>query len=124
MANVFVARDSPLIDRVTDQCEFDGEELVVAAAPMFSHKITKGLGQPFGAVLRSVNGTPVKNLAHLVELVRDSSDEFLEFEFADRLIGKLVFRRREILNATDEILSDNGIRKQYSDDLANVWEQQ
>jgi S1-C subfamily serine protease len=124
MANLFVTRDSPLIDRVTDQCTFDGEELVVVAAPMFSHKITKGLGQPFGAVLRSVNGTQVKNLSHLVELLRDSSDEFLEFEFADRLIGKIVFRRRELLNATDEILSDNGIRKQFSDDLAKVWEKQ
>ena len=29
----------------------------------------------------------------------------------------VVFRRQEILDATDEILSDEGVRKQYSDDL-------
>ncbi len=88
---------------------------------MFSHKITKGYGQVFGAVVSTVNGTPVKNLAHLVELLRDASGEFLEFDFVDRHVEKLVFRRAEIMAATEEILSNNGIRKQYSEDLAAVW---
>ena len=29
--------------------------------------------------------------------------------------------REEVLKATEDILSDEGIRKQYSDDLEGVW---
>ena len=36
-------------------------------------------------------------------------------------IEPLVFRRAEVLQATEDILADEGIRKQYSDDLENVW---
>jgi hypothetical protein len=89
---------------------------------MFPHRITKGYGQPFAAVVSTVDGTPVKNLKHLVELLRDGSGEFLEIDFVDRHTERLVFQRKEIHAATEEILSNNGIRKQYSDDLAAVWE--
>ncbi len=33
----------------------------------------------------------------------------------------MVFDHQEALKATDEILSDNGIREQASDDLTAVW---
>ena len=72
-------------------------------------------------MLAEVNGVAVKNLKHLVELVRDSRDEFLEFRFAGRLQETLIFRRSELIAATDDILSDNSIRKQCSDDLLPVW---
>ena len=68
----------------------------------------------------SVNGTKVRNLAHLVELLRDATGEFLVVELTGP-IEPLVFRRAEVLQATEEILADEGIRKQYSDDLENVW---
>jgi S1-C subfamily serine protease len=119
---VLMARRNPILTRLLDEPNFLGEELVVLSSPMFPHKITKGYGQAFGAVVGSVNGTPVKNLTHLVELLRDSSGDFLEIDFVDRGTEKLVFRRKEIMAATEEILSNNGIRKQYSDDLAAIWE--
>jgi hypothetical protein len=41
------------------------------------------------------------------------------------LLGKssenVVFRRKEVLDATEDILKDNGIRKQYSPDIAPIW---
>lgn len=114
------ARRSPILTRMFDRAK-DGEELVVVASPMFAHKSIKGYSQPFGACVQSVNNTPVKNLKHLVELLRDAQGEFLELDFIDRSTERLVFRRQELLDATDEILSDNGIRRQYSEDLEASW---
>ena len=68
-----------------------------------------------------VNDVQVKNLAHLVELLHDSKVEYLEFRFAETEVETLVFRRQEMLDATEDILTDNGIRKQYSDDLDALW---
>jgi S1-C subfamily serine protease len=121
-SGALMARQNPIITRLLDEPNFLGEELVVVASPMFTHKITKGYGQPFGAVVAHVDGTAVKNLSHLVELFRDGSSEYLEIDFVDRYVEKMIFRRKEILAATDEILSNNGIRKQYSDDCAAIWE--
>lgn len=114
------ARRSPILTRMFDRAK-DDEELVVIASPMFAHKSIKGYSQPFGACVSSVNSTPVRNLKHLVELLRDAEGEFLEIEFVDRQTERLVFRRQELIDATDEILSDNGIRRQYSEDLEGVW---
>ena len=33
----------------------------------------------------------------------------------------LVFKRQEALDATEEILSDNGIRQPCSPDIAPIW---
>lgn len=100
---------------------FEGEQLVVVASPMFSHRITKSYGQPMLSVVSTVNGTSVKSLAHLAELLRDAKGEFIEFRFAGHDTETMVFKRQEIAAATEEILTDNGIRKQFSDDLAGVW---
>ena len=62
----------------------------------------------------------MRNLAHLVELLRDAKGEFLTIDLAGAG-APLVFRREEVLKATEDILSDEGVRKQYSDDLESVW---
>ncbi|HEY4312436.1 MAG TPA: trypsin-like peptidase domain-containing protein [Pirellulales bacterium] len=114
-------KKSPLVSRVNDQPAFEGEELVMIPSPFFSHRLTKGYDSPALHVVAKVNDVPVKNLAHLVELLRDSKDEFLEFQFAETEVETLVFRRQEMFDATEDILTDNGVRKQYSDDLHAVW---
>ncbi len=114
-------KKSPLVTRINDQPAFEGEELVMVPAPFFSHRLTKGYDSPALRVVSKLNNVPVKNLAHLVELVRDSEEEFLEFKFAEIEVETLVFRRQEMLDATEDILTDNGVRKQYSDDLDAVW---
>jgi hypothetical protein len=91
---------------------------------MFTHKISKGYQDPVGQVVRDVNGIAVKNLRHLVELLRDSQDEYLRFRFVDRGTEMLVFKRLEMDKATNEILEDNGIlaTRRGSADMLKVWE--
>ena len=114
---------SPLITRVGDKPAFPGETLVVITSPFFPHKLAKGYGNPAWQVVKTVNGHPIKNLAHLVEVLRDLKDEFVTFEFNMRAGGEtIVFPRSEMVAATDEILTDNGIRSQGSTDVLRVWE--
>jgi hypothetical protein len=113
---------SPLLLRSGDRVRFPGEELVVVTAPMFQHKIARGYSDPVGQVLVEVNGTKLKNLRHLVELLRDSKDEFLKFGF-EQGTEVLVFRRTEMAKATEEILEDAGIAlgRRGSKDMLAVW---
>ena len=118
----FSTRGSPLILRRADRPAFDGEELVVVASPFFPHKLSRGYSQPFTGVVKTVNGTAIKNLAHLVTLLRDLQDEFVVFDFHGRGYETLVFPRKEIVASTEDILSDNGVRAQASPDLLKLWE--
>jgi hypothetical protein len=117
------ATASPLSTRRTDRPAFDGESLVVVSSPFFPHKLSKGYGNPISRVVQKVNGVDVKNLNHLVELLRTSKDEFLVFDFAGRSSETLVFPRKEMIDATEEILNDNGVRAQGSPDTMGVWNQ-
>jgi hypothetical protein len=114
---------SPLLTRRYDRVRFPGEELVVVTAPLFEHKISKGYDDPLGQVLEEVNGRKVKNLRHLVEILRDSTDEFLKFRFAEESSEVLVFRRAEMDKVTEEILEDAGIAlsRRGSKDVLGVW---
>lgn len=114
---------SPLVTRRGDRPKFDGEELVVVASPMFPHRIAKGYSNPVTKVVREINGTKIKNLKHLVETLRDIDDAYVRIVFDDRNSETMVFDRKEVEAATEEILSDNGIRQQGSDDLLKVWKQ-
>jgi hypothetical protein len=91
------------------------------AAPLFPHKVSAGYSNPTGAVVKRVNGTPIKNLNHLVEVLRDCKDEFVAFEFDTRLGETPVFRREDMVKATGEILADNSIRDQGSPDTLAIW---
>jgi S1-C subfamily serine protease len=116
---------SPLLCRLTDRVRFPAEELVVVTSPMFSHKIAKGYDDPVGQVVQEVNGVRVKNLKHLVEILRDCTDEFLTFRFAEQAAEVLIFRRAEMEQATEEVLDDNGISaaRRGSADLLKVWKE-
>ena len=112
---------SPLVRRFGDAPSFEGEELVVVSSPFFPHRLIKGYSSPAGEVVKSVNDTPIKNLLHLVEVLRDSREEFMKFEFFRRGGETLVLPREKMLAAIDEILTDNGIRTQGSPDTLRVW---
>jgi S1-C subfamily serine protease len=112
---------SPLVSRTGDRPAFPGEQLVVVASKFLPHQIANNYGDPQAKVVEAVNGVPIKNLAQLVGLIRDSHDEFVRLEFAGRITETLVFKRQELLSATDDILTDNGIRSQGSPDLMAVW---
>lgn len=121
MMQAFSFAGSPLVTRRGDLPAFPGEELVVVASPFFPHKLAKGYGNPSAAVLGSVNGQSVKNLAHLVSLLRDLKDDYVIFDFGHFGSESPVFVRKEMLAATEEILTDNGVRAQGSADLLEIW---
>ncbi len=113
--------ESPLATRRGDLPRFEGEELVVVTSPMFPHKIGKGYDNPLTKVVKEVNGVPIKNLRHFVEVLRDSKQKFTTIRFDDKASETIVFNHQDALKATEEILSDNGIREQASEDLTAVW---
>ena len=112
---------SPLLARATDKPAFEGEELVVVPSPFFPHKLVAGYAQPYYQVVKSINNIRVKNLEHLVGILRDAKDEFVRIEFDNRYGETVVFPRAAVMAATDDILTDNGIRTQGSPDTLAVW---
>jgi len=118
--SALVHRESPLLSRLTDAPAFPGERLVIITNRMFPHPIKKGYASPTLNIVSHVNDDPVKNLAHLVEQIRDASGEFLEFTFAGKT-ETLVFRRNQLLEANEVILESEGIRYQFSPRLRKIW---
>ena len=56
-----------------------------------------------------------------MEVLRDCQDEFITIEFYGHGGETLVFPRAEMVAATDEILTDNGVRSQGSPDTLAIW---
>ena len=112
---------SPLVTRRGDRPAFEGEELVMVPSPMFPSKLGKGYSNPQVKVVREVNGIKIKNIRHLVEVLRDTKDPFVAIDFDDRSSETIVFDNAEALRLTEDILTDNGVRQQASDDLLPIW---
>lgn len=123
-ANPFALLGSPMVTRANDQVGFPGEELVVVTAPMMSHPITRGYGDPFALVVKDVDGIPIKNLRHLVEVLRDGEGEFLTIRFFGDLAETLVFPRKLADAATAELMAEHGIPRRGTDELMAVWQGQ
>jgi S1-C subfamily serine protease len=113
---------SPLVTRALDPPDASLEELVVISSPFFPHKLSTGYSNPAGSVVYAVNGTRIKSLAHLVAVLRDLKDPFVTFEFDQKGGEALVFPRAAMVAATEEILTDNGVRAQGSPDTMAVWQ--
>ncbi len=117
---LFVPRKSPLISRLGDAVAFEGEQVVVGPFNLFPHKIAKGYEVRGFPVLIAVNGVKIKSLRHLIQVVRDSTDEYLTFEW-DEGTESVVFKREDLVKSTGEILDDNGIRYPMSEDVRDLW---
>ncbi len=117
----YANQGNPMMSRYGDRPAFPDERIVLLAHPMFVHKISTGYKGPYADALVEVNGVKIRNLKHAVETLRDLTAEFVEFKFMGKYSERIVFSRREALEATDEILSDNGIREQCSADVAPIW---
>ncbi len=123
-SEILSSMGNPLLARRGDKPAFDGEQLVVVASPFFPNNLAIGYSNPMTRVVKSINGIPIKNLPQLVETLRDLKDDFVTIEFYGRDTETLVFPRKAILSATDDILNDNGIRSQGSPDVMPVWNAQ
>jgi S1-C subfamily serine protease len=113
---------SPLVTARGDAPTPEREELVVISSPFFPHKLSVGYSNATASVIQSVNGTPVRSLAHLVGLLRDMKDEFVTFVADNRGGETLVFSHKEMVASIDDILNDNGVRAQGSPELMGIWQ--
>jgi hypothetical protein len=95
---------------------------LVFVAALLPLRIFKGYSAPNLKVVGDVNGVRVQNPKHLVEILRDTTDEYIEFTFVANHPERIVFKRQEALRATDEALDNNAIRNQCSADLMSVWQ--
>ena len=112
---------SPLVTKRGDAPTPEREELVVVSSPFFPHKLLTGYSNRFGAVIYSINRVPVRSLAHLVTLLRDSKDEMIVIHFDQRGGETIAVKRKDMVDATEGILSDNGIRSQGTKDMMDIW---
>jgi S1-C subfamily serine protease len=119
--NAFSYNASPLVTRRGDSPDAQHEELVVVSSPFFPHKLVAGYSNRMGGVVESVNGMPVRSLRHLVAILRDLKDDMVVIRFDQREGETIVLPRKEMLTATENILSDNGVRSQGSPDMMDVW---
>lgn len=117
------ATGSPVALRADEVRAFDGEELVMVVSGFLPHPITKGYSITYRPTLKSLNGVAIRSMTHLIELVRDSDEQHLVFEFHDDNQEVIIFDREELLEATEEIMDDNSIRRQGSDRFMTVWEE-
>jgi hypothetical protein len=113
---------SPLVTQGLDPPSAEREDLAIVSSPFFPDKLANGYSSPAGRVVESINGVHVRSLAHLVAVLRDLKDPFVTIEFDQRAGETLVFSRADILAATEEILTDNGIRSQGSADMLSIWQ--
>lgn len=113
----FVDTHSPLLVRRYDVKATPDEEIVVVATPMFPHPVSKGYSDPFGMAVKSINDQPIRNMKELVRALVSCRDPYVTIEFHERHAEAIVMDRRAAEAATEEILNDNGIRSQCSDDL-------
>ena len=104
-----------------DTVTFEDEELVLVTAMLPPQAM--GYEDPSGQVVSHVNGIRIRNLSHLLRVLLDAKESYVEFRFADRYAETLVFRRQEMTAALNDVLSDNGIRNACSPDLAADWSQ-
>ena len=104
-----------------DKPNFEGENLVVVPCPLFPNQIAAGYSDPSFQVVKSVNGIPIKNLVQLTQILRDAKSEYITIEFDIRNGQIVLVRRSDVAKATEEILTDNGIRTQGSSDILSIW---
>ena len=76
-------------------------ELVTTCNSFLPHPITKGYTRPRCRVVKKFNDIEVRNLKHLVELMRDSQQKHFVFEFVGEKFETYVFDREEFLAATE-----------------------
>lgn len=119
-------RHSPIVGRAFTGKDPDAQvqEYVILAGGLLNHRINLAYEIPPFSTLRSVNGTTITSLRHLVETMRDlsaSDERFIVFDFYDRGADRLVYRRTDILGSIEDVLNENGIRRPLSPDLEGLW---
>ena len=114
-----IYQQSPLAARCYDRKAFDDEQIVILASPPFPHRIMRGHEDIQAlSTLDSIDGVKVRNIVHARELIRKHQGEFIELEFADKKMDRVLRLNADALAAaTEEILVKNSIRRAASVEL-------
>jgi S1-C subfamily serine protease len=121
LMNLGALNANPLVTRPGDEPDANREDLVVISTPFFPHRLVNGYSSRQGAVVLSINDKPVRSLIHLVTLLRDLKEDLVVIRFDQRFGETVVLPRKEMFDATADILNDNGIRSQGTKDVMDVW---
>ncbi len=117
---LLAARKNPLISRRFQRRKSPDEQLVILGPRMFSHPIAEGYDSQFFGVIRYVNETKIQDLPQLVKTIREAKGQFIAIKLAGSY-ETMVFNRQEMLDSTEQILEDEGIRYQMSKSLSKLW---
>lgn len=102
---------SYLLSLVHEPLKHDGDEVVVLAQ-VLAHRANLGYENLYDIHLLKFNDVEVRSLAHLKELISESTGQFMTFEFAPKDGGRLVVLDRETNDrVTREICSEHSIGK-------------
>lgn len=112
--------DAPveLVQVATDtRAEFWGQQLVVLTQ-ILAHELTWGYDSLENKLLKSVNGTPVRNLPHVAELVGAQEAGMLRLQLQSNRV--IVLNAERLKGTTAEVLEKHGIPSATSGDLREV----
>lgn len=118
---VLGSRGSLLTKKIDDDRTDPGDEIVVLCCPILPHKITKGYGVSPLSVLTHVNDKPVKSLRHLITMIKENKEPFIIFRFEEDNEEKIVLEPKLVEKFGAEILRNNNIPSDRSEDLKDVW---
>ncbi|MHB8866945.1 MAG: S1C family serine protease, partial [Pirellulaceae bacterium] len=113
-------RQNPLISRWFDRKKSPEEQLVLLGPRISSSPLVEGYDNQIFGVVTHVNDVEIQNLAHLVATIQKAEGKFITFKVGGGY-ETMVFDRQELVDSTEQILEDEGIRFQMSDDLLKVW---
>ena len=114
--------ESPISPFLDDDRSSGGKQFVAVASDLFSSPIARGYEVSPGQTVKSVNGKTFANFSEFVALLRDLKDEYVTFEFNEVGVERIVFRRGDVEAATEKLMDSNGIRRQCSKDMTDIWE--
>ena len=114
----FIDNDADLALVKVEDKEFDGDEAVVVSDILPDVCMEGYLGVD-RSLVRTVNGTKVKNLRHFVQLVESCRDGFVRFglDRDDEWDVKMIVDAKELRDATPRVMQRYQIPADRSDDL-------
>lgn len=102
--------------------EAPDQELVATCTQILPHRLTKGYEVTPLSVVTHVNEVPVKNLRHLIGLIKESRGrDFVIFRFENDQEEKIVLPPGDVEKYARDILRNNNIPSACSEDLKDIW---
>lgn len=116
--NYLVRSKADFHDNVLEDKSFEGEEAVVIS-DILPDVCMEGYLGCYRSLVRTVNGTKVRNLRHLVEIVESCRDGFIRFglDRGEEWDSKMVVDAKELRDATPRVMERYQVPFDRSEDL-------